>query len=275
MARASNPARRQHFIARFYLRNFAAPLFSDNLWVFDLRRRRWEKRTPDGVGWFPHLCSAIRTDGTRTDAFDRFLKLNVEDPAAPAMKKLATGGSLNAVERAAVALFIALTAARSPGLWRVVQREHMDELAQAERSALDTSVQAWCKLAARPYDDDAHVEFLKPSRFSAIWNWSQSLQHRLIGWQWHLVHTSRDLPFVTSDRPVVLHWDQTQQVRLATFPISSEVALVIFSAGLLNAARDRSAETRAINRATMDRATEFVVACQPSFPCDERLRPGA
>ena len=48
-------ARRQHFIARFYLRNFAEPMFSDSLCVYDLRKRRWEKRSPEGVGWFPHL----------------------------------------------------------------------------------------------------------------------------------------------------------------------------------------------------------------------------
>src|SRR5437870_7108396 len=40
----AKPARRQHFIARFYLRNFAEPMFSDNLCVYDMRKQRWERR---------------------------------------------------------------------------------------------------------------------------------------------------------------------------------------------------------------------------------------
>lgn len=133
-------ARRQHFIARFYLRNFAEPLFSDNLSVYDMRKRRWERRTPDGVGWFPHLCSMIEMDGRRTDAFDQYLKLHVEDPAAPALKKLATGGNIDAAERTAVAMFIALTAARSPELMSSVVTAHMDGLAKADRAELDALV---------------------------------------------------------------------------------------------------------------------------------------
>jgi hypothetical protein len=49
------PAKRQHFLARFYLRNFAEPMFSDNLCVYDVREARWHRRTTAGVGWFPHL----------------------------------------------------------------------------------------------------------------------------------------------------------------------------------------------------------------------------
>ena len=137
-------ATRQHFIARFYLRNFAEPMFSDNLLVYDVQKRRWEQRTPNGVGWFPHLCSMIDMQGNRTDAFDQYLKLNVEDPAAPALKKLATGGSLDANERSAVALFVALTAARSPQLMNTVMTEHLGNLAADDRAELDGLVKLWC-----------------------------------------------------------------------------------------------------------------------------------
>jgi Protein of unknown function (DUF4238) len=79
----TKPVKRQHFIARFYLRNFAEPMFSDNLCVYDMRKRRWERRTPDGVGWSPHLCSLIDMHGKRTDEFDQYLKL-VRKQANPA-----------------------------------------------------------------------------------------------------------------------------------------------------------------------------------------------
>ncbi len=264
-------ARRQHFIARFYLRNFADPVFSDNLYVYDMRKRRWETRTPSGVGWFRHLCSMIDMQGNRSDEFDRFLKLNVEDSAAPALKKLAMRGSLDASERAAVALFVALTAARSPELMSSVMTARLDNLAADDRAELDAVVKQWCGWIGKPYSSKSHSEFLKPSSFGAIWIWSQSLQRRLLQWEWHLVHTTRDRPFVTSDRPVFAQWDQDQDVRLVSFPVSSEVALVVIAGGQFNEARDRTNEAYAVNRQTMERASEFVVACKESFPADDYL----
>ena len=130
-------AKRQHYIARFYLKNFAEPIFSDNLCVYDLQKHCWEERTPNGVGWFPHLCSMIDMDGSRTDDFDKFLNREVENPAAPAMKKLATGEVLDSSERSAVALFIALTAARSPQMMNTAMQGHLDRLPEADREELE------------------------------------------------------------------------------------------------------------------------------------------
>ena len=272
----AKPAKRQHFIAQFYLRNFADPVFSDKLCVYDIRKRCWERRTPNGVGWFPHLCSMIDMQGDRRDDFDQFLKLNVEDPAAPALKKLAMTEALDANERSAVALFVALTAARSPELMNSVMTDHLGKLSPGDRAGLDALVKRWCDWTGRRYGPKSHEEFLKPSSFGAIWIWSQSLQRRLLQWEWHLVYTTRDRPFVTSDRPVLAEWDRDQDLRLVTFPVSSEVALIVIAGGRFNEARDRTKEVLAMNRQTMDRATEFVVACKQSFPADEYLtaRPG-
>lgn len=230
-ATAAKIARRQHFIARFYLRNFAEPVYSDNLCVYDMRKRRWEKRTPGGVGWFPHLFSMIDRQGIRSDDFDRFLKLNVEDPAALALKRLITGFTLETNERAAVALFVALTAARSPELMTRVMTDHLGSLGAGDRADLDAQVKLWCEWTGKTYSPKSHSEFLKPDSFGAIWNWSLDLQRRLLDWEWHLVHTTRDRPFVTSDRPVFAQWDRDQDVRLVSFPASSEVALVVIAGG--------------------------------------------
>lgn len=264
-------ARRQHFIARFYLRNFAEPMFSDRLCVYEMRKQRWESRSPDGVGWFPHLCSMIDMEGNRTDEFDQFLKQQVEDPAAPALRKLATGGTLDGNEQAAVALFVALTAARSPDIMSGVSAEHVGGLTSAARAELDKLVKLWCGWTGRPYGSNSHSEFLKPSSFGAIWVWSQSLQRRLLEWQWHLLQTTRDRPFVTSDRPVFAQWDREQDVRLVSFPVSSEFALIVIAGGQLNEKRDRTNEVATMNRQSLDRATEFVVACRETFPGAEFL----
>lgn len=267
----AKPTRRQHYIARFYLRNFAEPVFSDSLCVYDLQKHCWERRTPNGVGWFPHLCSMIAMDGSRTDEFDKFLNREVENPAAPAMRKLATGEELDSDERSAVALFIALTAARSPQMMNTVMQGHLDRMSEAGREELEGLAKLWCQWTGKLYDSNTQSEFLKPSSFGAIWSWSKNLQNRLLQWDWHLVTTTRSEPFITSDRPVFAQWDQVRDIRLVGFSVSSEVALIITN-GQLDESRDRSQEVPAMNRQTMHLATEFVVACKESFPADDELK---
>jgi len=264
-------ARRQHFIARFYLRNFAEPILSDNLHYYDIRKGRWEKRSPDGIGWFPHLCSMFDMEGNRTDDFDQFLKKKVEDPAVPALKKLATQRTLFVSDRAPIALFIALTAARAPKMMNNVVQDYLRDLGHSERTELDNLVKLWCIWTKKEYKEQSHIDFLKPGSFGAIWIWSQSFQRRLLRWDWNLVHTTREQPFVTSDQPVYAVWDRNQDVRLVSFPISSEVGLIVAAGGQFNEKRDRTNEGRAMNRQTMDSATDFVVACKESFPGDDFL----
>src|SRR5262245_24060731 len=173
----------------------------------------------------------IVMEGNRTDDFDKFVKREVEDPAAPALKKLALGGVLDACERSAVALFVALIAVRSPEMMNGVKTEYLGSLASAERVDLEDLVKQWCSWPGKPYDSKSHVEFLKPSSFGAIWIWSQSLQRRLLEWEWHLVRTTRERPFVTSDRPVFAQWDRAHDVRLVGFSVSFEFALIINAGG--------------------------------------------
>src|SRR5437879_7714096 len=120
-----------------------------------------------------------------------------------------------------------------------VVTEHLGGLAPAARAELDELVKLWWGWTRKPYDTKSHSEFLKPSSFGAIWVWSQSLQRRLLEWEWHMIQTTRDRPFVTSDRPVFAQWDREQYVRLVSFPVSSEFALVVISGGTFNEACDR------------------------------------
>lgn len=211
----------------------------------------------------------IDDQGTRTDAFDQFLKLNVEDPAVPAMKRLAAGEVLEGDERFLVASFIALTAARSPDLMTTVIDEHLHSLAEPDRAELDDRVRMWCDQIGRPVDSTSYREYLKPRQLEELWRWSGNFREQLLQWKWHFVRTTRNEPFVTSDRPVLMQRDG--EVRLVSLPVSTEVALVIITGGAFNEARDRTIEAHAMNRGTMDRAKEFVVACRESFPGDEFL----
>lgn len=265
-------ARRQHFVSRFYLRNFAEPMFTDTLQVYERKKGCWERRTPKGVGWAPHLYTMTGMDGCRTDEFDLFLKQKVEDPAAPALKKMAQSHRTNEQEQSAIALFIGLTAARSPDMMKQIPAKYVQKLSDSERQELDVITRAWCERTGQKYETNLNTEILKPDIFLSMWRWAKSLQHRFLHWQWDIRQTTRDKPFVTSDRPVFMMWDQKQDIRFVSFPVSSEVALIISNnVGRPRENPDHEQEVRDMNRRTMDRANDFIAACDRSFPGDSFL----
>jgi hypothetical protein len=65
-----------------------------------------------------------------------FSNTRSRNPTAPALRKLATGGTFDPGERAAVALFVALTAARSPEKMNGVITEYLGGLALTAREKL-------------------------------------------------------------------------------------------------------------------------------------------
>jgi hypothetical protein len=246
-------------------------MFSDNLLIFDCKKARWEQRTTKGVGWFPHLLTMYDEIGERTDSFDQFIQANIEDPAAPAFKKMALGEILDDSERASIALFIGLTAARSPAMINETQAQYLQKLSEADRDELLGVTKIWCERSGLLFDSKSLDEFLKPSRFGAIWTWTKSMQHRLLQWNWHTVHASHENPFVTSDHPVFAQWDGKADVRFLSFPISSTVALIVYNAGQLRNDHSAAEYVRAINYQTMAKATDFVVSCQDKFPGSDFL----
>jgi hypothetical protein len=115
----------------------------------------------------------IDMEGNRTEGFDQFLKRNVEDPAVPGMKRLAAGAALDFEDPSKIALFLALTMARSPAMMHSVLDRHVHTIAPDDRTELEDLVKLWCHWTARPYGPNSHNEFLKPSSFGAVWVWSQ------------------------------------------------------------------------------------------------------
>ncbi|HUW81656.1 MAG TPA: DUF4238 domain-containing protein [Phycisphaerae bacterium] len=268
-------SRRHHYIAQFYLRNFANPLFSDKIHVYERASGCWQKRTPRGVGWFPHLYSMLNQHGERTDDFERFLSEHIETPAGTSLRRAAQfPESLSRQEREAVAMFMGITAARTPAMMGVTVQAYFDSLPTTEVNDLDAVVSLWCSMTGRMSSDPerARREFMKPSAFGAILVWAVSLRDRLLEWTWTWVRTTPDQPFVTSDWPVYAEYVEQNDLRLLSFPLSSEVALVVNNSGMIRQDRDALQDVRAMNRRTMERASEFIVCRQPTFLGDEDLR---
>ncbi len=149
--------------------------------------------------------------------------------------------------------------------------DYAQKLDDSERQKLDVLTKIWCDCTGQEYETDSNAKFLKPGQFGGVWVWAKSLQHRFLQWQWDIRQTTRDKPFVTSDRPVFMEWDKEQDFRLVSFPVSSEIALIINNVGQLREGPDHEQEVHVLNRQTMDRANDFIVACSDSFPGDDFL----
>ena len=77
----------------------------------------------------------------------------------------------------------------------------------------------------------------------------------------------------SSDWPVFAQRDNDgdKEIRFVSFPISSEVAVLINDGGSIRRDVDPIDGVRAINYQTLERAQEFVICHQESFPGDDLL----
>ena len=211
------PAKRQHFLARFYLRNFARPMFSDNLLIFDRKKTRWEERTTNGIGWFLTFSQCMIQPANGQIHLTKFIQSKIEDP-----KQRQLSRKWRAVNRsmimvcASIALFIGFKrfAARSPAMIsQATHSRYLERILDVDREELERLARMWCQIAGLQFGPNSVEEFLKPSRFGATWAWAKDIQGRLLQWNWHTVNTSPDNPFVTSDYPTFAQWDDKADVR--------------------------------------------------------------
>jgi len=261
---------RQHFVSQFYLKQFAAPMFSKNLQVFLCSTGKWEPKSPKQIGWSPHLTSYYSNDGRLTDEFDLFITRTVEEPAAPVMKKLAVGSEITEEERAIAAMFISITAARSPKLLRNVLADHITKMTDKDRSDTDEAAKAWCVSNKLEYSDESIKEFLKPTQLGATFLWAKDLCNRLMRWDWHFVSTIVGEPFVVSDCPIFSERSHDGYYLLG-LPFSATHGVIILSSGQLNVSHSQIDNVRAMNFQTISNATEFIAGASQSFPGDDRL----
>lgn len=273
MASTNKANRRQHWLAQFYQRQFAEPMFSAKICVFEFAKRRWEvDRTPYGIGWEKDHLSVYVDTGNRTDQADQFLRDIVENPAAPAMQRLAVNAPLEIEERAHVARFIATTIARCPNMIQAVMQDARRDAPPDALAALETEAKKWRKKVGLPSKADAVTEFIKPNYLQDMWTWIKSFSERILHWEWNIFEAKPDQPFVTSDYPVFARHFVEDHPAEVTFPVSSRVGLFFIAGGTLNPNIDTSNVVEEINKRTLERAREFVIARHPGFPGDAVLR---
>jgi hypothetical protein len=257
---------RHHHNPELLLRQFAEPMFSDNIRVFEMKIGRWDpgRRTPNGVGWGRHLYSSWDLDGTRHDRFEQFLTENVDTVCADVMKKAAVGfEGLAGDDYGHLAHFMGYLAARSRGLIDNIQQEH-----RAKREKDDWLVKAWCAQVGIKFDDTAEDKMLKDSLLRAVDDRASAWRDKLLSGRWAFMKAPRNDPFITSDWPVFGR--DEGEYWFVTFAISSEVATLVSNHPKARFQPGPEA-VRAVNVNTMVRASRFIVCPKESFPGDEHL----
>ena len=141
-----------------------------------------------------------------------------------------------------------------------------------ELDDLEQVVRMWCAITNQTFSEKSIRDFLKPSQMGAIIIWATSIRDRLLRWKWTFIRASRQNPFITSDWPVFAQHDAEGDIRFVSFPISSEVALLINSSAEIRSDIDPYDGVRVLNRQTMDRAQHFIICHQDSFPGDTELK---
>jgi hypothetical protein len=277
----------QHTVSRFYLKQFTPKTGDKLLWQYGRDGAGPTRVSPRHATAEIHFYSVRRADGTWDDSIEKALA-EIEQKAAPAIKRLTSGETLRRGDREAIAYFIGLL------LFRV---SAIAEHAKAENARLQTV--------------DGAIQFLQRDRknlerfFSKaeVDAFEQEIRDRGTGvtpvpkhhllmlakstpkaagsifeMQWNVCRACAGSFFITSDRPAFTRRPHRLLDRYPvgfqrddlgaelSFPLSRDAYLLATwkhlpqsHTGTINRQR-----VRELNRRTVLSATQYVFAPQPS-----------
>jgi hypothetical protein len=257
---------KQHYVPKFYLKNFTATRKdAGHLHVFDKATGTWkpDPSTPKAEAWEPHM-NTIYVEGAPSDIFDSFLG-DIEDEACKVVYRIVTEEALpkNKKDKEHLARFVASTAFRTPG-HRSFVRQVVPMIfgsALSDLSAQDTRRRSWIGKLLGQLLVPAMEHLLSDESMIVMIPASTLYQAAVIlKRNWHLIRAEKDGPhFVTSDNPVI--GLLSAEVAL---PLSPWVALLASDQVGAGSILDNGKYVRAMNRMTFDNALTSVYAHQPN-----------
>lgn len=244
-----------HKIPRFYLDGFRIEGSGTGKKARILVYRRGEQApravSPRATAFETDFYSIVAPDGTRDPAMEHWLADEVDGPASAAWPKLIDPeGSLDPEERANVALFAALLFSRTSATRDLLTRA-MNDLADSIHASYDAAGvepgevddepvvplgatgQSY-RITSRESIDALRIGHNEHVRLMTVA--SHAIATILVTMNWTILHTTAEVPFITSDHPIVREnpviperhrrADITAQGAEITFPLSIESCLV-------------------------------------------------
>jgi hypothetical protein len=224
-----------HFVPQAYLRNWSSDnkrVYTRALLVPHQNFPEWQHRPIRSVAVHEHLYTSIR-GGEESDAFEKWINTEVEDPAAEALRKVATDMPLTRAELHSLIRYAAALDKRTPASF-MEQKARWEEwlpnlmqktlarlpehLARAKttggiKKPRESQPQPFpLPLQVRVGDLDQDQEFVPVEMEVASGRelWLHSLYHTLthtyralLQHQWSIVRPLRGTEWFTSDHPVI------------------------------------------------------------------------
>lgn len=214
--------------------------------------------------------------GTETDQFEDFLQ-SIETEAAPVLQRCgASPQSISDDDKVSLAYFLALLVSRSPrcinfasDVASKIVMKVIDSTTESDRRAVEEATGI-----AFPAHVDWNKFTLTVSKHTILagsLEFAQVVARKLLDLTWTFLVTTDDCPFITTDWPALITSRDEHQIRCATLPISSKVAVLVRHGGIDGLIQAPAPDVEKINLRSLFRARAFVLCRKDSFLGDQHL----
>ena len=175
--------KRHHFLPKFYLKGFIDPHNPPFIWLYEKGEPLIQKRSPINIAVRKHYHSFVTTAGERDSETVENIFADMEDKAAPVIRKIKNEETLNEQDRKQFARFLAFMMTRVPKF-----RNDVEILVKRE------SEKKHAKFTVQPE---------KLGEFSlGATHIAEYFIRDFIAMKWTFFKATQEYKFVTSDNPV-------------------------------------------------------------------------
>ncbi|WP_158941865.1 DUF4238 domain-containing protein [Granulicella sp. S190] len=232
-ARTDAITRDNHYVPQLYLKHFASGsghLFRYRTLVSKATVPEWKRVHIRGIGYQSHLYTRAHLQED-SDEIERWLNRDFETPAANSISKAVHGERLGKEDYRLLARFVAAQIVRTPAFlidnlprWQELAQKQLDETSQNVRkeleqaratgqpiqsSAVPTSEYFPLRVTQERSSDGNSIQ-VKTETVVGRGTWIFAMRHlltssidRLSDHKWTILSTEDDLPWFTTDDPVV------------------------------------------------------------------------
>jgi hypothetical protein len=225
--------RDNHYVPRLYLKHFASEkgyLYRYRILVAHHTVAEWKRVNIGGVGYQSHLYTRALADGD-SDEIEQWLNRDFETPAASSIRKAVNDERLEKEDYRLLVRFLVAQTLRTPAFlienlphWRKLAAEQVKNLSQTvaerlertggvdetfENEAVPNSEYYPLRVTREPSPDGKSI-FLKAETVVGRGTWIYAMRHlltntldRLSEHKWVILSAEDDLPWFTTDDPVV------------------------------------------------------------------------
>ena len=175
-----------------------------------------------------------------------------------------------------IAYFLALLVSRSPRCINFASDVASKAVMNAVDSATESDRRAVEEATGIPFPADVDwneftLTVSKHTILAGSLGFAQVVAQKLLDLTWTFLVTTDDCPFIATDWPALITSSDEHQIRDATLPISSKVAVHVRNGGIDGLVQAPVPDVEKMNLRSLFRARAFVLCRKDSFLGDHHL----